>query len=91
MVTSQYGRWTLTSSVGASYDGRWVKHDYGKPGLPASVEGAIWNTSLVGLHVKSGESGTCSFVLQVQFSRDHHVMLTSPAPNADPIPTLTAP
>ena len=27
----------------------WVQHDYGKPGLPASVIGAVWNTSLASL------------------------------------------
>eukprot|EP01052_Picozoa_sp_SAG31_P025252 SAG31_NODE_2203_length_6199_cov_6.619836_5_plen_269_part_00 len=46
----------------------WVQHDYGKPGLPADVEGKIWTTTMRGLWVRQDKaSGNCSFVAETAF------------------------
>eukprot|EP00041_Stephanoeca_diplocostata_P034203 m.1150901 g.1150901 ORF g.1150901 m.1150901 type:complete len:780 (+) comp24479_c0_seq2:116-2455(+) len=50
----------------------WVQHDYGKPGLPADVQGNNWSTALVGLWTKpadasTGDAGNCDFVAQLAF------------------------
>ena len=44
----------------------WVKHDYGKPGLPDDVLGKIWTTSMLGLWVKQ-QGTSCSFIAQTAF------------------------
>ena len=48
-------------------DAGWVQHDYGKPGLPATVAGALWETHLASLHVMRGARGTCSIVIETAF------------------------
>ena len=38
-----------------------------QPGLPASVVGKVWKTTLTGLHLKAGTNGACSFVASTKF------------------------
>ena len=44
-----------------------LQHDYGKPGLPDSVLGKIWETTLNNLYYKKSSNGTCSFALEYAF------------------------
>ena len=48
----------------------WVQHDYGKPGLPSSVLGQIWPTTMTGLYMRSGPNGVCSFRVESAFAAD---------------------
>ena len=67
----------LKGYCGSKWNSSWLQHDYGKPGLPADVQGKLWSPSLQELYVKStakrqqsgaggGAGGTdCSFLLSV--------------------------
>ena len=70
----------LKGYCGTKWNSSWLQHDYGKPGLPADVEGKFWSPSLQELHVKrsigakwqSPQSGKgagteCSFLLRTSF------------------------
>ena len=70
----------------------WVEHDYGKPGLPVSVEGRIWSTQLEELlilptHTGKSSSGdgddtsndVCTFVTRLRFDdADAHERFGAP-------------
>jgi len=47
----------------------WVKHDYGKPGLPDSVVGKMWTTTMVNLYSEQRSDGGCSFRVQSAFDK----------------------
>tara|TARA_A100001015_G_scaffold277713_1_gene337168 strand:- start:1015 stop:1443 length:429 start_codon:yes stop_codon:yes gene_type:complete len=45
----------------------WVAHDYGKPGLPSSVVGKIFQPQVRNLYVNTSSETSCIFVIESSF------------------------